>query len=315
MARYGIPYQGSKSRIAPWVVEHLPAAPVLVDLFAGGCAVTHAAMESGRWGRVIANDLGEGPDVFRRAVAGEFAHDKTVWTREEFYLHRDDDLAHALVHSFGNNTRDYLWSPEMEAVKVPACRMLLADTWQERHRLYHRFMDALAEYVAAHGEVPGQRNRYTCELEGLERLQRLQRLERLERLQGLQRLERLERLERLLEVNRLDYREVEIPVGAAVYADPPYSETNWRGYSQAGVFSHEEFEAWLESVPFMVVVSEYAAPRGCTQVAARERQCSMASNGASQRSTERLFVQERFVGEYRERMGLLAIEQAEREDA
>lgn len=300
MARYGIPYQGSKSRIAPWVVEHLPAAPVLVDLFAGGCAVTHAAMESGRWGKVVANDLGEGPDVFRRAIEGEFADDKTVWTREEFLLHRDDDLAHALVHSFGNNARDYLWSPEMEAVKVPACKMLLADTWRERYRLYHRFMDALAEYVAAHGEVPGQRNCCKCELE---------------RLQGLQRLQRLQGLQRLLEVARLDYREVGVPEGATVYADPPYRGTSQLAYAQAGKFSHAGFDDWLESVPFMVVVSEYAAPRGCVQVAARERRCSMAGNGKSQKTVERLFVQERFAGEYRERMGLLDIETEPREDA
>ena len=44
MARYGVPYLGSKSRIAPWVVERLPSAETFVDLFAGGCAVTHAAL-------------------------------------------------------------------------------------------------------------------------------------------------------------------------------------------------------------------------------------------------------------------------------
>ena len=36
MARYGMPWQGSKSRIAEWVVELLPPSHTLVDLFAGG---------------------------------------------------------------------------------------------------------------------------------------------------------------------------------------------------------------------------------------------------------------------------------------
>ena len=36
MARYGVPYRGSKSRIAPWVVDHIPSDEVLVDLFGGG---------------------------------------------------------------------------------------------------------------------------------------------------------------------------------------------------------------------------------------------------------------------------------------
>ena len=36
MARYGMPWQGSKSRIAEWVVGLLPPSHTLVDLFAGG---------------------------------------------------------------------------------------------------------------------------------------------------------------------------------------------------------------------------------------------------------------------------------------
>lgn len=36
--RYGIPYMGSKNRIAKWIVDSLPASDTLVDLFAGGCA-------------------------------------------------------------------------------------------------------------------------------------------------------------------------------------------------------------------------------------------------------------------------------------
>ena len=41
---YGLPYQGSKSRIADWVVGNLPSAPVLVDIMCGGGAVSHAAL-------------------------------------------------------------------------------------------------------------------------------------------------------------------------------------------------------------------------------------------------------------------------------
>lgn len=36
--RYGVGYQGSKNKIAEWVVENLPSGEILVDLFAGGCA-------------------------------------------------------------------------------------------------------------------------------------------------------------------------------------------------------------------------------------------------------------------------------------
>ena len=48
---YGLPYMGSKNRIARDIVEQLPSAECFVDLFCGGCAVTHAAMLSGKTSR------------------------------------------------------------------------------------------------------------------------------------------------------------------------------------------------------------------------------------------------------------------------
>ena len=57
MARYGVPYKGSKNAIAEWVVNTLPAGNRLVDLFAGGCAVTHCAMLSGKWNNYMANPV------------------------------------------------------------------------------------------------------------------------------------------------------------------------------------------------------------------------------------------------------------------
>lgn len=104
---YGIPYQGSKNSIAQWVVGNLPPAEVFVDLFAGGCAVTHAAMLSGKFARYIVNDLGDAPDVFIDAANGGYADYDVVPTREEFDA--SVDYATRLLYSFGNNCRDYLW--------------------------------------------------------------------------------------------------------------------------------------------------------------------------------------------------------------
>ena len=55
--RYGLPYKGSKNKIAEWVVNILPSGGTLCDLFCGGCAVTHAAMVSGKYERYIINDI------------------------------------------------------------------------------------------------------------------------------------------------------------------------------------------------------------------------------------------------------------------
>ena len=40
---YGVPFKGSKNAIADWVIDQLPPGKRLVDLFAGGCAITHCA--------------------------------------------------------------------------------------------------------------------------------------------------------------------------------------------------------------------------------------------------------------------------------
>lgn len=41
---YGLPYRGSKNKIAKRIVDMLPKATTLVDVFAGGCAITHASL-------------------------------------------------------------------------------------------------------------------------------------------------------------------------------------------------------------------------------------------------------------------------------
>ena len=42
--RYGLPYMGSKNKIAEWVLSYLPQADNFYDLFCGGCAITHCAI-------------------------------------------------------------------------------------------------------------------------------------------------------------------------------------------------------------------------------------------------------------------------------
>jgi site-specific DNA-adenine methylase len=43
---YGMPYQGSKNRIAEDIIDFLPKRKVLVDLFGGGGAISDCASQS-----------------------------------------------------------------------------------------------------------------------------------------------------------------------------------------------------------------------------------------------------------------------------
>ena len=291
MARYGVPYLGSKSRIAPWVVKRLPSAETFVDLFAGGCAVTHAALLAGRWERYIVNDLSDAPRLFIDAANGKYADETRIPTREEFFAQKDDDPYIRYLFSFGNNGRDYLFSRDVEEVKVCASKMLVAPTLTERYRLYRCFIRLLGH---------DYKDRVMHELESCERIQTCEHLQSLQSLQGLQGLQGLQSLQG-------DYRSVPIPDGAVVYCDPPYRGTKCGCY---GGFDFEEFDAWLASCGHLCVVSEYTAPAGCVEVAARQKQCSASANGKSQRVTERLFVHESQLETYERMIGAVYAESA-----
>jgi hypothetical protein len=240
--------------------------------------VTHCALLSGKWEHIITNDITDSVKVFYAAINGEFDGYAPCPSRDEWFAYRDEDTASALLMSFGNDRTTYLWSSELEAVKRPASLMISSPSLWERYQWYHRFIDALTDYIK-HDENTEPPNRLT-EIEAAERLVQLERVSRLQGLQGLQG----------------DYRVVDIPEGATVYADPPYRGTaNSKRY---GEFDFDAFDQWLAGVDFPVFVSEFDAPEGCVEIASTERVTSMAANATGKR-TERIFVQERFYDECR----------------
>ena len=123
MKRYGIPYKGSKNGIARKIVSFLPSADVLIDICAGGCAITHAALEiceglAPKWERIIANDICEMPlKLFKGAICGEYADEKRWIDRETFQKLKDVDSYVRYCWSFGNNGINYLYAQEVEPWK------------------------------------------------------------------------------------------------------------------------------------------------------------------------------------------------------
>ena len=117
--RLGVPYQGSKNAIARDIIGIMPSGKRFVDLFAGGCAVTHAAIISGKYETFLANDLhGFGLRLFRDAIAGKCNGRWREWvTRDEFNARKAVDPLVALCWSFSNNGRDYLYARTKEAAK------------------------------------------------------------------------------------------------------------------------------------------------------------------------------------------------------
>lgn len=149
MAVYGVPYQGGKTGIAERIVEALPAGGVLADLFCGGCAITHAALLSGKWGRVVANDLdGRGLRLFLGGMRGEYRGRQRLVTREEFHAEKNEDEEAALLWSFGSKMEHYLWSRDYnEDIKQTAFRLIVSDNQDERHEAYLGLARQIKELV------------------------------------------------------------------------------------------------------------------------------------------------------------------------
>lgn len=197
--RYGLPYQGSKNKIAPWVLEHLPQADTLVDLFAGGCAVTHCAMLSGMFERIIANDITDSVTLFQDALDGKYENESRWISREDFMRLKDTDPYVRIVWSFGNNQEDYLYSRDIESYKKAVHEMIFAETPNER-RL--KFKQVIREMEAL-GVISGG-GRPLIDLQGAEALNRVKSITPPPMQLRHEAMERLEIMQTLGECNLLN---------------------------------------------------------------------------------------------------------------
>ena len=313
MKTYGLPYIGSKSRIAKWIIEQLPAAPVLIDAFAGGCAITHSALESGKFECIIANDINpKFPKLFFDCVNGKFRNETRWIDRETFHAEKMRDAYVACCWSFGNGLSAYLYSKQIEPYKKAAHYAVVFDDWAQFDSLCKEISECVKKAVSGiegtHDRRIGFSRSVVSELRRLTggnyehsiiqnnafyrscKRKRLQSLERLERLQGLESLENLERLQ----LSTLSFEQLDIPAGAVVYCDPIYSDTLKGKNAYSGTFktfNKTRFLDWCVDVSKTnrVFVSEYSIkdPRFVV-VAQKEKICTMCSS-VTQKVVEKLY--------------------------
>ena len=117
MRRYGLPYKGSKNSIAEFIVESIPSRTHFYDLFAGGGAVSHCAMLSGKFHTFHMNDIEDTPLLFLESVHGRYHYENRWISREDFWRLKDSEPYIRYCWSFGNNGKDYLYSKEIEPWK------------------------------------------------------------------------------------------------------------------------------------------------------------------------------------------------------
>lgn len=294
---YGLPYMGSKNKIAEWVVGHFPEKKHFYDLFAGGCAVTHCAMLKNKFETFTINDISKMTELFTDAISGKYADERRWISRKDFFALKDNDEYVRICWSFGNNGRDYLYSKEIEpwkkalhyacvygdfslmnefGINTDGTRIDIKKNAAKYKEKYIRWylknvLKSPADYESLES------------LERLESLESLERLERLERLQSLQSLQRLQSLEKF----RGDYRNVKIQPDSLIYCDIPYKNT--AEYSDGG-FDHESFYDWAEKQSEPVIISEYAMPAEKFERIDFIEKRSLLSGGSNLFREEGLFV-------------------------
>lgn len=249
MARkqYGVPYQGSKAQIAEWVIDNLPKADVLVDLFAGGCAITDCALQSGKWNKVIANDKeGSGIELFIDATQGKYKTESRWISRDFFNENKETDPYIKWIWSFGNDGESYLYSKEREMCLEPIWKMIFSDSTAGARRWWRKFCGKGENIKSYCGDT-------------LDRIRSLESLERLQRLQGLETSR--------IKTSREDYAKVIIPDNSVIYCDPPYKDV--KGYGKTK-FDHEAFYKWCTRQSVPVYISEYSMPEELFEVAAEK---------------------------------------------
>ena len=285
--QFGVPYMGSKNQIVKKLIEQLPSAKYFIDLFAGGCAMTHGAMLSGKYERFIANDIDDAPSLFLDAINGKFKNETRWISRDDFFALKDKEPYVRYCWSFGNNGKDYMYSREIEPYKKAFWEfvvfknaeplkefgfnideLLYLPTSYERRIAFRQYLSKLP-FVDKKGShlcyKPSELKKYKGFNDNT-MLDNLQSLQSLERLQNLENQENFENLE----IHQGCYKEVELPEPSecVIYCDPPY--INSEGYYKQTLkngktsFNHAEFYDYVESLArrgYKVFISEYDMPR------------------------------------------------------
>ena len=187
--KYGLPYKGSKNKLAERIVRLLPKRTHLIDLFCGGCAVSHAALLMGKYEHIHINDINwMCPTLFIDALNGKY-NDENRWiSREDFFRLKDTDPYVAVVWSFGNNLRDYLYSKEIEPLKKAIHYAMFFSDYSLGKELGHdlSFIDPIQDLQKRYLAVKHYFNRLDKSqqqsFEGGGQNQRMQSIEALERL-------------------------------------------------------------------------------------------------------------------------------------
>lgn len=289
--KYGLPYKGSKNKLAERIIDLFPKKENLYDLFCGGGAITHCALLGNKFKKVYMNDINPMcTQLFIDSAKGKYKNEKRWISRDDFYKLKDTDPYIAFCWSFGNNGRDYLYAQDLEPYKKAWHYALYFSDYAEAKKLLNEKIE----------EIEIEKDFYKKYLLSEKYIKHNPRLQSLERLERLKRLERLGSLERL-ETSCKSYNEIEIKSNSIIYCDIPYFNTNSYGKKNINTFDYESFYVWCKKQTELLFVSSYEMPDDFIELTMGSfSHNSILSATANNKVVEKLFIPKHQIDLYNE---------------
>ena len=282
---YGLPYMGSKNKLAEEIVNFLPQKKVLVDLFGGGGAISICASQSGKYEKIIYNELNSLiSETFRKALNGDYENERRWVSREEFEKLKKIDGYVAICFSFSNNCSTYMYSPKIEPYKRAYHYAIVFDDFGPFNELFDdETTEKIKKSVECITDLKERRIKFQRTLGdyilSLERCEQLETKERFDILKHTMSVknetrgsgaaayhiecqEKFDLKNDVIEVFNKDYADVELPSPeeCVIYCDIPYEKT---ALYTTGSFDYERFYKWCQektSEGYQIYVSSYELP-------------------------------------------------------
>lgn len=291
----GIPYMGSKRKLAPlildFITERHTAISDLYDLFGGGGAISFTAVRDYRF-TTHYNELNAHIYSLVEYLKNNRNLDPKFYewvTREEFFkqcARTDADWYSGFVMScwsFGNKQSSYIYGEDIQELKRLAHEFVVNGCLDSMAKLEVNIPELLdikdiqkrrivfCDYIQ-------QTTKQRFDIQSLERIQLLEHLARIQNLQNLKNLQNLQ-------CTNLSYENVIISgENPVIYCDIPYRGTE--EYKEGG-FNHDRFYEWVNDCEHPVYISEYAAP--FQEVYAFTHRSSLSATNNKKKTIEKIF--------------------------
>ena len=288
----GIPYMGSKRKIAKPLIDYMlnsnPNAKYFYDLFGGGGAMSFEALQRKRFKKVYYNEFNAGiVNLLLKIRNDGITNEFYKWiTREEFFKYKDSDcwlggLAKT-CWSFGNKQDTYLFGADIEDKKRIVHEIVVNKSESHIKEFYDLTGIEIDNKYLNQNDIQKRRISISAVIKKTVGRFDLQQLERLQQLLNIQSLKNIQSLE----ISNLSYEQVKIetPINETIiYCDPPYKGT---GKYQKDI-DHDKFLEFVKNSHYKIYISSYDFNLPCVFELSHRSSLSATNNG--KKVVEKLF--------------------------